>query len=71
MVRRRLEPGCLDQVLAAQQKSGALRSAQAFAPAIANEGCAGSEMDIGDGKVFRRRVYEDGNVPALWRPGRC
>ena len=65
MVRRARHPGGLQQIFAAQDQAGALRSAQALAAAVAHEGGAALQIDVGDGQHLGRGVGEHRNVLLL------
>ena len=62
-------PRGLQDVLAAEEQSGALRTADRLAAAVRDDRRAALEVDAGNGQDLGRRVDEDGNVPGLGDPG--
>jgi len=58
-------PRRLQDVLAAEEKSGALRTADRLAAAVGDDRRAALEVHAGNGQDLGRRVDEDGNVFGL------
>ena len=65
VMRRARDPGGLQQVLAAEDQTGALRPAQALAAAVAYERGAALQVDVGNGQHLGRRVGEHGDILLL------
>src|ERR1039458_10212045 len=62
MMRRAGDPGGLDEILAAQQDSGALRPADALAAAVAHQRGAPLEVDVGNRQHLSGGVHQHGDV---------
>ena len=62
VMRRAVDPGGLDQVLAPQKNARALRSADDLAAAVAHEGGAALQVNVRDRQDFRRGVDHDGDL---------
>src|ERR1700689_2539820 len=59
MMRRAVGPRGLEPVLLAQQKTGRLRTANAFAAAVSHRRCAALQVDVGlDGQNFGGGIHD-------------
>ena len=62
-------PRRLQDVLAAEQKPGALRPADRLAAAVGDDRRAALQVHVGNGQNLGRRIHEDRNVLGLGDPG--
>ena len=65
VMRRAVDPGGLDQILASEHQPGALRPADVLAAAVADERRAALQVDVRNGQDLRRRVDEHRHVVRL------